>query len=154
MFISQLQHINGPEKGPRNQPLNYYFFFGADFLAAGFFAAFLATGFLAVFLVVFVFSAFLGVAFFAGFLVLFFGVAFFVDLGLSDALGLLYPLLSLKRPDIPLLADMLFFSIPLLRAFLMKMFILTRSTLYLAPMYFLILAREEPFFSPKPSMAF
>merc|ERR1712126_442057 len=128
MFISQLQHINGPEKGPGNQPLTNYFFFGADFLAAGFFAAFLATGFLAVFLVVLVFSAFLGVAFFAGFLVLFFGVAF-VDLGLSEALGLLSTLLSLKRPDIPLPADMLFFSMPLLRAFLMKMFILTRSTL-------------------------
>merc|ERR1719295_1029037 len=95
---------------------NNYFFFGADFLAAGFFAAFLATGFLAVFLAVFVFSAF-------------FGVAFFVDLGLSDDLGLLSTLLSLKRPDIPLLAEMLFFSMPLFRAFLMKMFILTRSTL-------------------------
>merc|ERR1712126_25467 len=129
MFISQLQHINGPEKGPGNQPFTHYFFFGAVFLAAGFFAAFLATGFLAVFLADFVFSAFLGVAFFAGFLVLFFGVAFLVDLGLADAFGLLSTLLSLKRPDIPLLADMLFFSIPLLRAFLMKMDILVRSTL-------------------------
>merc|ERR1712126_10193 len=127
MFISQLQHINGPEKGPRNQPLSHYFFFGADFLAAGFFAAFLATGFLAVFLTDFVFSAFLGVAFFAGFLVLFFGVAL-VYFGLDD-FGLLSTLLSLKRPDIPLLADMLFFSMPLLRAFLMKTFILARSTL-------------------------
>merc|ERR1712126_38870 len=128
MFISQLQHINGPEKGPRDQPLTHYFFFGADFLAAGFFAAFLATGFLAVFLTDFVFSAFLGVAFFAGFLVLFFDVAFLVDFGLDD-FGLLSTLFSLKRPDIPLLADMLFFSMPLLRAFRMKTFILARSTL-------------------------